>query len=86
VVLGSIARIWFDRVKGATQWWMLVICPISMIGVFNVFAYPVAFALASGGGIQASRIGAAASMALSLALAYICAQQLGRVPDLSRAR
>jgi hypothetical protein len=86
VVLGSIARIWFDRVKGARQWWMLVICPISMIGVFNVFAYPVAFALASGGGVAISRVGSSATMALSLILAYFCAQQLARIPDVSHAR
>lgn len=86
VVLGSITRIWFDRVKGARQWWMLAICPISMIGVFNVFAYPVAFALASGGGLWASRAGAFASMALSLTLAYVCAQQLARVPDIGTRR
>ncbi len=85
VVLGSIARIWFDRVRGARQWWMLVICPISMIGVFNIFAYPVAFALASGGGVNTSRVGSLASMVLSLVLAYLCAQQLSRVPDLSRS-
>jgi hypothetical protein len=86
VVLGSIARIWFDRVRGAQQWWLLVVCPISMIAVFSVFAYPVAFALGSGGGVSASRVGALATMALSLVLAYVCAKQLARIPDLGRTQ
>jgi hypothetical protein len=65
---------------------MLVVCPVSMFAVFGAFAYPVAFALGSGGGVSASRVGALTTMALSLTLAYICARQLARVPDLSRAQ
>lgn len=83
VMLGAVSRIWFDRISGAQQWWMLILCPLFLIAVFNAFIYTVAFALASDGGVPAARIGSITSMILAMVISYRFAKALSRVPDLS---
>lgn len=83
VVLGSIARVWFDRVKGVQQWWMLILCPVILTATFETFTYPFAFAVSSEGGLAAARIGSLMSIALSLGLTYCCAKGLAAVPNVS---
>ncbi len=83
VMLGAVSRLWFDRIKGAQQWWMVILCPLFLIAVFNVFIYPVAFALASDGGVPAARIGSLTSMILALVVSYQFAKALSQMPDTS---
>jgi hypothetical protein len=83
VMLGAVSRIWFDRINGIRQWWMVILCPLFLIAVFNAFAYAVAFALASDGGLPAARIGSLTSMIVALIISYQFAKALSKVPEKS---
>jgi hypothetical protein len=81
LILGSVSRVWFVRVSGWQQWLMVLLCPMLMIGVFTVCAYPVAFALQSGFGLAATRIGSLATMLIALVISYECAKRLAVIPN-----
>ncbi len=69
MVYGAFSRLWFDRVKGAQQWLLLIIGPAVLIASCTVFSFPLALGLDASGGLTDARIGSAISIALGLSLA-----------------
>ena len=70
MVFGAVSRLWFENVQGAKQWLMVLIGPATMLGLFTVYTYPVAFGIQSSGGVQATQIGSIITMIVALTIAY----------------
>ena len=84
MVFGAVSRVWFENVHGTKQWLLILVGPATMLGLFTIFTYPVAFGIQSSGGADATRIGSIITMIVGLTIAYNAVKLLSAFPGRSR--
>lgn len=67
---GAFSRFWFDHVRGARQWLLLIVGPAILIASCTVYSFPLALGLDASGGLADARIGSVVSIVLGIALAH----------------
>jgi len=80
LLYAEIMRTWFAYVKGPSQYLMLLLGPMVLLGLFTAYTYPVYFAFESEGGLVAARIGSIISMTISVIATSVGVKAISRIP------